>query len=219
MTQAQKDSAIKKINERYIQICREFGPQSGIAKDYANTMELAVGSENLQIISSTTSKRAPKNNPDYITGEIKVVQIKRAKKVLDSIEDDDIEALLNKHTAGDIKRSAKEEAKRQQQETGEDRDIMDIIEDMDAVYDFFEEYGYDSKDDEKVKNVFDTYWGIVGPGGPRTSYSDLRYIIENLQKRDDLLSWGDTEAAQNVENKLFKRLEAKEERNTMFGGL
>lgn len=181
LKQAQMDSAIKKINERYIQICREFGPDSGIARDYKNTMELVAGSENLQIISSTTSKKAPKNNPDYITGEIKVAQIKRSKKVLEKLDPNDVEALLSKHTAGQIKKAALEEAKAQSEDTGRYVRMSEVIEDMDSVYDYLDENGYDSKDSEKTSKLFSTYWDSVGPGAPRPTYSQLRMIARAIE--------------------------------------
>lgn len=185
LKQAQLDSAIKKINERYIQICREFGPDSGIARDYKNTMELVAGSENLQIISSTTSKKAPKNNPDYITGEIKVAQIKRSKKVLEKLDPNDVEALLSKHTAGQIKKAALEEAKAQSEDTGRYVRMSEVIEDMDSVYDYLDENGYDSKDSEKTSQLFSTYWDSVGPGAPRPTYTELRLIARAIESGDN----------------------------------
>ena len=208
---ARRESAIKKINERYIQICREFGPDSGIARDYRNTMELVAGSENMQIISSTTTKKAPKNNPDYITGEIKVAQIKRSKKALEQMDPDEIEALLNKHTAGQIKKAAQEEAKAQSKESGETVRMSEVIEDMDSVYDYLGEHGYDSKDSDKTHDLFQFYWDAVGPGAPRPSYSDLHSIIRALDSRNS--------AHQEA---LYMDLQNKHSRSvsqSMFGGM
>lgn len=213
MTQSQLDSAVKRINERYIQICREFGPSSGIARDYLNTMELVAGSENLQIIASTTSKKAPKNNPDYITDEIKVAQIKRSKATLNELDPDEVQALLDKHTAGQIKRNASEEAKRQKEQTGEDVTVRDILEDMDYVYDFLDEFGYDSKDNEAFKSMLDLYWSAAGPGAPRPSWSDLRRLREAQLRSEQLRIDGNEVEADNIENKLFKRIEAEKRRD------
>lgn len=213
MTAAQKDSAVKKINERYIQICREFGANSGLAKDYLHTMELVAGSENLQIIASTTTKKAPANNPDYETGEIKVHQIKRSKKTLESIDPDDLDALLQKHTAGQIKKSAKEEAKRQQEDSGKNVSIRDIIEDMDYIYDFLDEYGYDSKDNEDFSKMLTLYWNAAGPGAPRPSWSDLRMLREAQLRTNELRIFGNEAEADNIEDKLFKRIKAEKGRD------
>ena len=214
MTQAQKDSAIKRINERYIQICREFGADSGVAKDYYHTMELVAGSENMRIIASTTTKKGPKDNPRYETGEIKVHQIVRNKKALDSMDSEEIQALLNKHTAGQIKKAAKEEAKRQRDETGDDSiDYNDVLEDMDYVYDYLDEYGYDSKDNEMLQSVLNMYWESAGPLAPRPSYSELRMLLEGKKRMMDLEDMGDTEYAKNIEDKLRKRIEADKGRD------
>lgn len=210
MTQAQKDSAIKRINERYIQICREFGADSGVAKDYYHTMELVAGSENMRIIASTTTKKGPKDNPRYETGELKIHQIVRNKKALDSMDPEDIQALLNKHTAGQIKKAAKEEAKRQREETGDDSiDYNDVLEDMDYVYDYLDEYGYDSKENDTLKAVLDMYWESAGPLAPRPTYSQLRMLIQGKKQMVDLEDMGDTEYAKNIEDKLRKRIEAE----------
>lgn len=210
MTQAQKDSAIKRINERYIQICREFGADSGVAKDYYHTMELVAGSENMRIIASTTSKKGPKDNPRYETGEIKVHQIVRNKKALDSMDPEEIQALLNKHTAGQIKKAAKEEAKRQREDTGDESiDYNDVLEDMDYVYDFMDEYGYDSKESETLKAVLDMYWESAGPLAPRPTYAQLRFLMQGKQQMEDLKVNGDDEYAKNIEDKLRKRIEAE----------
>lgn len=220
MTDAQKDSAIKRINERYVQICREFGPRSGIAEDYRNAMELAVGSENLQIVASTTSKKPPKNNPDYITDEIKIEQIKRSKKALEGITEEDLNALLNKHTAGDIKKAAREEAKRQTKDYGVDVSMRNVIEDMDDVYDFLDEYGYDSKDSPTTKAVFDAYWDIVGRGGPRPTYTELKLLMKGLHNTEDPVVNGrimESKPVVIVEDKLHKRL--TEKKRDLWGGL
>lgn len=210
MSQAQKDSAIKRINERYIQICREFGADSGVAKDYYHTMELVAGSENMRIIASTTTKKGPKDNPRYETGELKIHQIVRNKKALDSMDPEDIQALLNKHTAGQIKKAAKEEAKRQREETGDDSiDYNDVLEDMDYVYDYLDEYGYDSKENDTLKAVLDMYWESAGPLAPRPTYSQLRMLIQGKKQMMDLEDMGDTEYAKNIEDKLRKRIEAE----------
>lgn len=210
MTRAQKDSDIKRINERYIQICREFGADSGVAKDYYHTMELVAGSENMRIISSTTTKKGPKDNPRYETGEIKVHQIVRNKKALESMDPDDIQALLSKHTAGQIKKAAKEEAKRQREDTGDDSiDYNDVLEDMDYVYDFMDEYGYDSKESETLKAVLDMYWESAGPLAPRPTYSQLRFLMQGQQQMRELTDNGDEGYAKNIEDKLRKRIEAE----------
>lgn len=210
MTRAQKDSAIKRINERYIQICREFGADSGIAQDYRHTMALVAGTENMRIIASTTTKKGPKDNPRYETGEIKVHQIVRNKKALDSMDSEEIQALLGKHTAGQIKKAAKEEAQHQREETGnESIDYNDILEDMDYVYDFMDEYGYDSKESETLKAVLDMYWESAGPLAPRPTYSQLRFLMHGKLQMEELKYYGDDDYAKNIEDKLRKRIEAE----------
>ena len=168
----------------------------------------------MRIIASTTSKKGPKDNPRYETGEIKVHQIVRNKKALDSMDPEEIQALLNKHTAGQIKKAAKEEAKRQREESGDDSiDYNDVLEDMDYVYDYLDEYGYDSKDNEMLQSVLNMYWESAGPLAPRPSYSELRMLLEGKKRMMDLEDIGDTEYAKNIEDKLRKRIEADKGRD------
>ena len=56
MTPQQKDSAVKKINERYTDICRTFGPNSNTAQEYFNAMVLAFGAENMHTAATRESK-------------------------------------------------------------------------------------------------------------------------------------------------------------------
>ena len=81
MTTAQKQSAINRFNDRLHQIGKAFGKDSYQYTQYQRKLELLVGSKNM-----TKSGRAG-----------------RGKKVVENISDDDIRAMDQQSTAGQIK--------------------------------------------------------------------------------------------------------------------
>lgn len=85
MTTAQKQSAIHRINDRYHQIVEQFGAGSRPAEDYHAAM-MALG------------------GPDGMTS---TGRLKRGKSVVDKMREGDIDALLSKPTAGQIKERLK----------------------------------------------------------------------------------------------------------------
>lgn len=81
MTTAQKQSAIHRINDRYHQIVLQFGAGSRPAEDYHAAMMALGGPEGM-----TTTGR-----------------LKRGKSAVENMKEGDIDALLAKPTAGQIK--------------------------------------------------------------------------------------------------------------------
>ena len=185
MTDAQKVSAIKRINERLAEMGRQFGKDSGIYRDYKNAILLAIPEEALTR-SGTISHGA---------------------KALDVIDDQVLDDLLAKHTAGQVKKVAREEAKRESEETGEPVSVDEYLEAMDYVYTVIND------DPDEAYEAFETYWSIVGRGSSRPSYTVLRDIIETKRRADQEYDLGNKEAADNIENKLFKRLEQRNKFN------
>ena len=185
MTESQKVSAIKRINERLAEMGRQFGKDSGIYQDYKNAILLAIPEETLTR-SGTISHGA---------------------KALDAIDDQALDDLLAKHTAGQVKKAAREEAKRESEETGEPVSVDEYLEAMDYVYTVIND------EPDEAYEAFETYWSIVGHGGPRPSYTALRDIIETKRRADQEYDLGNKEVADNIENKLFKRLEQRNKFN------
>lgn len=121
MTTAQKQSAINRFNDRLHQIGKAFGKDSYQYTQYQRKLELLVGSKNM-----TKSGRAG-----------------RGKKVVDSISDEDIKAMDQQSTAGQIKKRIREDLadvegittedvtatmiKERAREIGETRSLMDEI--------------------------------------------------------------------------------------------
>ena len=197
MTEQEKDSAIKKINERYTDICRNFGPNSGVAKDYRNAMELTFGEDNLHRAKGRKSS-APKKKES--AADMGIDLASRDKNVLKTLDDDKLEALLSKHTAGEIRKAAKEEARQESQATGRDVSVDEVLEAMDYVYDVEE------NDPDEIYYAIQTYWNAVGAGNPRPSYVTLRDIIENNRKVDEAYANGDVNQAQDLVGAMHRHL-------------
>lgn len=198
MTEQQKDSAIKKINERYTDICRQFGKDSGIARDYRNSMELAVGEENLHKAAARSSSGSKRRES---AADMGIDLISRNKSVLASVSDDDLNALLSKHTAGDIKKAAKEEAKREEEETGDRISYKDVLEAMDFVYEVEED------DPDEMYYAIEEYWNTVGAGNPKPTYTTLCDIIKAHRAEDKARDNGNQEKADKIRGKMLKKLD------------
>lgn len=98
MTTAQKQSAINRFNDRLHQIGKAFGKDSYQYTQYHSKLEMLVGSKNM-----TKSGRAG-----------------RGKKVVENLSDDDIRAMDQQSTAGQIKQRIREDIAEEEGITSED---------------------------------------------------------------------------------------------------
>lgn len=131
MTTAQKQSAINRFNDRLVQIGKAFGVDSYQYQQYLSKLELLVGIENINTKTDPKTKKIISN------------RAKRGKSVVDQISDEDIKAMDQQSTAGEIKKRIREDLaeeegispkdvtpemiKRRAQEIGEVRARMDEI--------------------------------------------------------------------------------------------
>jgi len=97
MTTAQKQSAINRYNDRLVQIGKAFGVNSYQYNQYLSKLEMLVGIENIN------------TKVDKDTGEVLSNRAKRGKSVVDAISDEDIKAMDQQSTAGEIKRRIRED--------------------------------------------------------------------------------------------------------------
>ena len=192
MTDEQKVSAIKRINERRAQMRRDFGEDSSLYRQYDNAINLAIPDDAL----------LPSGN------------ISHGKKALDLINDQDLESLLRKETAGDIKKRAREEAKRESEETGEAVNWRDIIEAQEVVYEVMED------DYSEFYEAVKLYWNEVGKGHPKPAYTTIKQIIDAQSDIRYDQDNGDVKLAQetnrNIRDKLRKRIEAEDPQRRYF---
>lgn len=206
MTLQEKDSAVKKINERYTDICREFGKDSIQARDYLNAMRLTFGEENMHTAASRKPKKGSKKRKKQTAASMEIKQINRDKKMLEKVDGGNIQALLEHHTAGQIKESARREAKEESEATGRDVTLDDVL----AAMDYVDEYLSENAEQDSEDGPFATYWKAVGKGQPRPSYMTLADIIRSKEEQEMLRTSGNDREADIIEDKLTKRLESQQ---------
>lgn len=204
MTTAEKDSAVKKINERYTDICREFGPNSTQAREYYNAMVLTFGEENMHTAATRKSKATKRKT--QTAGSMGIKLINRDKKMLEKIDSGNIQALLEHHTAGQIKETARREAEEESKITGRNVTPDDIL----AAMDYVDEYLAENAEQDSEDGPFATYWKAVGNGQPRPSYMTLADIIASKEEQERLRSAGSDGEADYIEDQLIRRLEAQQ---------
>lgn len=192
MTDEQKVSAIKRINERRAQMRRDFGEDSSLYRNYDYAIYLTIPDDAL----------LPSGN------------ISHGKKALDLINDQDLEKLLRKDTAGDIKKRAREEAKRESEETGEAVNWKDIIDAQEVVYEVMDDDYSDFYEAVKL------YWKEVGKGHPKPAYTTIKQIIDAQTNVKYSQEAGNVSLAEeierNIRDKLRKRIEAEDTQRRYF---
>ena len=206
MTLQEKDSAVKKINERYTDICREFGKDSIQARDYLNAMRLTFGEENMHTAASRKPKDGTKKRKKQTAASMEIKQINRDKKMLEKVDGGNIRALLEHHTAGQIKESARREAEQESEATGRDVTLDDVL----AAMDYVDEYLSENAEQDSEDGPFATYWKTVGKGQPRPSYMTLADIIKSKEDAQQLRDFGDNRTADDIEDALTRRLESQQ---------
>lgn len=206
MTLQEKDSAVKKINERYTEICREFGKDSIQARDYLNAMRLTFGEENMHTAASRKSKKGTKKRKKQTAASMEIKQINRDRKMLEKVDGGNIQALLEHHTAGQIKESARREAKEESEATGRYVTLDDVL----AAMDYVDEYLSENAEQDSEDGPFATYWKAVGKGQPRPSYMTLADIIRSKEEQEMLRSSGNDREADIIEDNLAKRLASQQ---------
>ena len=100
MTDEEKRSAIKRLNERLTDIARSFGADSPIYKEFLNKIKAAVGPDNMH--------RPPKKDhkgKKQTAGDLGIEVITRGKATYQQLDEDAISALLSHHTAGELRPS------------------------------------------------------------------------------------------------------------------
>lgn len=185
LEKAQKVSKIKRINERMAEIGRKFGKDSGIYRDYKNSIMLSIPE-------------------DALTG---AGTISRSEKTLDKIPDYVLNDLLMKHTAGEVMKEARKEAAEESKLSGRPISVEEYLGAQDFVYNLM-------VDDPRgeIYEAFQIYWDAAGDGAPRPSYVTLRDIILDMRSMDNMVKFGYPNEAQNIEDRLYKTIKARNER-------
>ena len=190
MTDQEKRSAIKRLNERYTDIVREWGKDSYFAKKYKRTLEAVFGKDAF-VPSKTdnkkkTEKEKVRKGKKATESDLGIQLISRKKSVRDRASDADINDLLKQQTRGQIKQAIKEEAEEESYYRGSDVSAAEVLENI--------EYMGELEDDninfyKNAKEAVTRYWDIVGgkgSGNKRPSYTLISEIDRDLKKADQL---------------------------------
>lgn len=204
--ETRKRMAIKRINERYTDICREFGPDSSIAKDFEKSLLTVFGPENMH---KATKPGDSTRDPDkkLTAGDMGISLISRNKKVYDSVDMQTLDTLLRRQTAGQIKKDIAREAK----EEGVTKE--DVLSAMDYIYDL-------DDDNPEFYEAVKFYWEEVAPGRKpdgkgkkpptfqnRPSYSFILELMNGQAEVNRLKGSKQSEKAADVEKELRYRVQ------------
>lgn len=185
---ARKQSKIKRINDRLRQMRLQFGGKSsGFYQSFRNAIALAIP-------------------PEALTSE---GTISTSKKTLDKIPDDVLDDLLLHHTVGQIKKEAAEAAKRESELTGQKITTEQYLKAQDYVEKIIQ------NDGDTAYEALTIYWAKVGgrgSGAPRIPYTEWANIINDLYAMDEARRSGNMTEANNIENKMYKRIEDRNEK-------
>lgn len=186
MTLEQKRSAIKRINERRKEIEKKFGKDSYPARHYREKMDVLSGGNLL-----------PSGN------------ISHGNKALDSMSDEDIEAMLKQETAGEISKKGKKHLER---ETGRTdittEDLARFYEQIKPVQEMLEDLGPDMSDALYKWRKENGY--LKGSGNGRMSYSQIEEAVNQWNAM--------TEEEHNPFKQPSYREDARQEMAEVFEG-
>lgn len=186
MTEQEKRSAIKRLNERYTDIVREWGKDSYFAKKYKRTLEAVFGKDAFVPSKTDNKKKTDRKGEKATASDLGIQLISRKKSVRDRASDEDINALLKQQTRGQIKQAIKEEAEEESFYRGSDVSTADVLENI--------EYLGELEDDninfyKNAKEAVTRYWDIVGgkgSGNKKPSYTLIAEIDSGLKKAEHL---------------------------------
>lgn len=227
MTEQEKRSAIKKLNERYTEMARQFGPDSAITKDFEKALTAVFGPDAMHKAQKPKvklqTKKASKTSAK-LTGRVKAKDAKdikvpkqkkltaadmglslisRSHEVLEKVNEKELDALLRKQTSGQIKRDLEREAKYESDMLGRPIDTRDVLAAMDYIYEL-------EDDNPEYYEAIKFYWDEIAPGhkkGQKTGQSLPGYslILELMNGKDrvhSLEAAGNQKAADAIDSEL-----------------
>ena len=197
------DKLVKRLNERYTQIARDFGANSGIAKNYQKKLEAVFGTDNMHRAkarkSSGTKRRAS-------AADMGLMLVDRNADTR-NISQDDLDALLSMHTSGEIKRTAREQAKRESEYSksmgGGPVSVDEVLAAMDYVYEL------DQKDDNDLYEAYKMYWESVGgahTGAHRPDYTLIADLAKAIKAQNVAVKDKNKVEAVRLDNYINDRL-------------
>ena len=177
---SEKEKMIKKINERRAQIARDVAagklPQNALDR-YENAMRAAAG----DYIHEGLSRRADARSG----GErMRVVSIGHGKEALENINMEDLQALLQRSTSGEMQREMKRQYAQEYNvpvRSITSEDMRQFINDIDFVNTYIDQHPDRAYDKESHSGAFAIFRGKKGI----RSYFELREAINTYETQPD----------------------------------
>lgn len=213
------DKLIKRLNERYTQIARDFGVNSAITRNFQKKLEVVFGSDNMHRArfrkTQGTKRRAS-------AADMGLMQVDR-NATTRNVSQEDLDALLSLHTSGEIKKTVREQAKRESDYSramgGGPVSYDDVLAAMDYIYDL------DQDDDNDLYEAYKMYWESVGgrgSGAGRPDYTVIADLAKAIKDQNNAINSGNKEEAVRLDQYMHERLNAYNKFNAgtdLFGGI
>lgn len=213
------DKLVKRLNERYTQIARDFGANSGIAKNYQKKLEAVFGVDNMHKAKGRKTQGTKRRASAADMGLMLVDRNAQTKNV----SQEDLDALLRLHTSGEIKKTVKEQAKRESEYSkamgGGPVSTDDVLAAMDYIYEL------DQDDDNDLYEAYKMYWESVGgrgSGAGRPDYTVIADLAKAIKDQNEAIKAGNKEEAISLDKYMHDRLNAYNKFNAgtdLFGGI
>jgi len=213
------DKLIKRLNERYTQIARDFGVNSAITRNFQKKLEIVFGSDNMH---RARSRKTQGTKRRASAADMGLMQVDR-NATTRNVSQEDFDALLSLHTSGEIKKTVKEQAKRESEYNqamgGGQVSYDDVLAAMDYIYDL------DQDDDNDLYEAYKMYWESVGgrgSGAGRPDYTVIADLAKAIKDQNNAINSGNKEEAVRLDQYMHERLNAYNKFNAgndLFGGI
>lgn len=213
------DKLIKRLNERYTQIARDFGVNSAITRNFQKKLEVVFGSDNMH---RARSRKTQGTKRRASAADMGLMLVDRKATTL-NVSQEDLDALLSLHTSGEIKKTVKEQAKRESEYSqamgGGSVSYDDVLAAMDYIYDL------DQDDDNDLYEAYKMYWESVGgrgSGAGRPDYTVIADLAKAIKDQNNAITSGNKEEAVRLDQYMHERLNAYNKFNAgtdLFGGI
>jgi len=213
------DKLIKRLNERYTQIARDFGVNSAITRNFQKKLEVVFGSDNMH---RARSRKTQGTKRRVSAADMGLMQVDR-NATTRNVSQEDLDALLSLHTSGEIKKTVREQAKRESDYSramgGGPVSYDDVLAAMDYIYKL------DQDDDNDLYEAYKMYWESVGgreSGAGRPDYTVIADLAKAIKDQNDAIDSGNKEEAVRLDQYMHERLNAYNKFNAgtdLFGGI
>lgn len=216
------DKLIKRLNERYTQIARDFGVNSAITRYFKTKLEAVFGVDNMHLSTKLTKAGNPKRRkgkPRQPSAADLGLRLVDRNATTRNVSQEDLDALLSLRTSGEIKKTVKEQAKRESEYSqamgGGPVSYEDVLSAMDYIYKL------DQDDDNDLYEAYKMYWESVG-GHKRPDYIIIADLAKAIKDQNNAIDSKNMDEVTRLDQYMHERLNAYNKFNAgtdLFGGI